>query len=696
MSKIKVSNLKKSYYIANKEFNVLNDLNIEFNPGEVVAIYGESGSGKSTLMNVLGGLDTFDEGNITFDSHSIKDFTNKSMDYYRNKKIGFVFQEFNLIENLSLIDNVLLPLDIAGINKKESKARAIELLKKVGLGSQIKKKVNQLSGGQKQRVAIARALANEPDIILADEPTGALDSETQVSILELLTEISNQGTCVVIITHSPDVANYATRIVNLKDGKIIDQQPIVNSEVKESELLDGRDSNLSLKKAFKIAFKNLFSKKIRTILVAIAISLGITGSLLITSLSEEAVDEFKASVGAYETNPNNASAYFFPFESPKEEDYTLEEVKRSSQSQESSVKSYVEANEEISEYSIVEKISEQNVINYYKLDLDEYFSIDTNHDGPEHTTVKYGRYPQTEREVIFMGELADFTPPPGLESLFESIFSEENLNLIDISGKNDIYNDMTSRIKSKMVGSKFTLETDKGPQEFTIVGSKELTYVNMSLGLGDSLFQMPYHLNKDYLDSLDNSLNKYYSSKVVFKFDNKNDRSDFIDSKSLFIPETSGSFAVVIIDFDMVTNLMITVFDIITGVFLSLTAISIVVSVFMVAMIVYVSTLERKKEIGTLRALGAKKSNIKTIFIFEGLLIGLLGFIFAVIASLVSIWLINFILIYSNFIDEPAIGLSYKWAFTFLALIVVTMFLASLYPSTKASRQNPIDALREE
>ena len=218
---LRLINVNKKYKLSNKEtFQALYDINVEFSKGELVSIVGESGSGKSTLMNLIGGLDSDFTGTILADGENLGKLSDKELDKYRKNKVGFVFQSFNLISHLSILDNVTLALTLSNIGEKERVARATEILKRVGLESQLKKKPSQLSGGQKQRVAIARALINDPEIIIADEPTGALDSTTSMQILDILKEIADSGKLVIMVTHSEKVASISSRVVEISDEEL--------------------------------------------------------------------------------------------------------------------------------------------------------------------------------------------------------------------------------------------------------------------------------------------------------------------------------------------------------------------------------------------------------------------------------------------------------------------------------------------
>ncbi len=282
---LELKNIKKIYKTGDTEVIALNDVSIAFRDSEFVSVLGPSGCGKTTLLNIIGGLDRYESGDMEVSGVSTKKYRDKDWNTYRNHTIGFVFQSYNLIPHQSVLKNVELSLTLSGVKRAERRKRAKEALERVGLGDQLNKKPNQMSGGQMQRVAIARALVNNPGILLADEPTGALDSETSIQIMELLKEISRDR-LVIMVTHNPDLANrYSTRIINLLDGKITgDTDPFtIPSAVKDESKV--KKPSMSWLTAFSLSLNNLMTKKARTVLTAFAGSIGIIGIALILSLS---------------------------------------------------------------------------------------------------------------------------------------------------------------------------------------------------------------------------------------------------------------------------------------------------------------------------------------------------------------------------------------------------------------------------
>lgn len=293
---LELKDIKKDYPAGDGMVHALKGVSLQFRKNEFVSILGPSGCGKTTMLNIIGGLDQYTSGDLVINGKPTKDFKDRDWDSYRNHSIGFVFQSYNLIPHQTVLQNVELALTLSGVSKSERKARAIKALEEVGLGNQLKKKPSEMSGGQMQRVAIARALVNNPDIILADEPTGALDTETSVQVMEILKKIAKDR-LIIMVTHNPELAKeYSTRIINILDGEIkADSAPLTEEELKkekerDEELLKGAKKvklpSMSFGTSFSLSLKNLMTKKGRTILTAFAGSIGIIGIALILSISE--------------------------------------------------------------------------------------------------------------------------------------------------------------------------------------------------------------------------------------------------------------------------------------------------------------------------------------------------------------------------------------------------------------------------
>lgn len=291
---LQLQHISKVYHTANQEFHALKDISIRFRENEFVSILGQSGSGKTTLLNIIGGLDQYTSGDLLIQGRSTKQFKDRDWDSYRNHTIGFVFQSYNLIGHQTALSNVEIAMTLSGVSKAERKKRAIEALERVGLKDHLYKKPSQMSGGQMQRIAIARALVNNPKVVLADEPTGALDSETSVQIMELLKDIAKER-LVIMVTHNPELAKtYSTRIVQVLDGNILsDSNPYEPTEEKTQGDIQFTKTKMSFMTALALSFNNLLTKKGRTFLTAFAGSIGIIGIALILALSNGVSDYVK-------------------------------------------------------------------------------------------------------------------------------------------------------------------------------------------------------------------------------------------------------------------------------------------------------------------------------------------------------------------------------------------------------------------
>ena len=293
---LELNDIKKDYVSGSTTVSALKGINLRFRDCEFVSILGQSGCGKTTMLNIIGGLDKYTSGDLKINGVSTKNYKDRDWDFYRNNSIGFVFQSYNLIPHQTVLSNVELALTLSGVSKAERKKRAIEALEKVGLGEQIHKKPNQMSGGQMQRVAIARALVNNPDILLADEPTGALDTETSIQIMELLKEISKDR-LIIMVTHNPELAEkYSDRIVKFQDGKIVSDSNPYSFE-KENKEFSLKKTSMSFLTALKLSANNIRTKLGRTFLTSFASSIGIIGIAVILSLSvgfQMQIDKFEA------------------------------------------------------------------------------------------------------------------------------------------------------------------------------------------------------------------------------------------------------------------------------------------------------------------------------------------------------------------------------------------------------------------
>ena len=305
---LELKKICKSYITGNFKQHALKDFSLKFRKNEFVAILGPSGSGKTTLLNIIGGLDRYDSGDLIINGKSTKKFNDTTWDAYRNNSVGFIFQSYNLIPHITILENVEMSLTLSGVSNAEKREKALSVLEKVGLQDHINKKPNQLSGGQMQRVAIARALVNDPDLILADEPTGALDTKTSIQIMELIKEIS-KNKLVIMVTHNKELAeSYATRIVELRDGELVNDTNPIKNEEKIKEDYNIKKTSMSFWTALKLSFNNIKTKKGRAgiFFIRIPCTAAIFRRMKIACKHNALVEGFLVIIGSFQfVHPGN-------------------------------------------------------------------------------------------------------------------------------------------------------------------------------------------------------------------------------------------------------------------------------------------------------------------------------------------------------------------------------------------------------
>ena len=696
---LELKNIKKGYKTGNVMHNVLKGINLKFHKNEFVAILGPSGSGKTTLLNIIGGIDRYDEGNLIINQKSTKNFKEQDWDAYRNNCIGFIFQNYNLINHLDILANVEMTLTLSGLKKRRKKA--MELLNKVGLKKQIHQKPNQLSGGQMQRVAIARAIANNPDIILADEPTGALDSKTSIQIMDLIKKIAKDK-LVIMVTHNPNLANqYANRIIEMKDGKIIsDSNP---SKEKENNQNIFQISKTSMKfwTALHLSFNNLKTKKGRTFLTSFASSIGIIGIALILSLS----NGFDKQLAFFEQttlstlpiiiSPNlqedliskisDETTSLYP-----DIDYIIP-IKNDNNTHNQITKDYLTYLQKINKkylaginytyqmgINVLQKTNGKvntSIINYPQtIDdnllkkrydilagkipnaIDEVvLEVDTKNQINEDYLAILGYNSNKNlnfkdvlnrqitialNEDYYQKENNYFIPNPNLTSLFENKnnitlkvvgiirlkkeYPENSSSKIYYSNKLINYLSNTNQ-NSKIVkaqekadynvitGEKFDLSTIEGQK----VKENILTF------LGDDL--IPYEIQL-YPQN-------YESKEQIIKFLDKYNEGKGDEQKIFYTDEAK-----------MMSSLSNNIIDAITIILIAFSSISLIVSCIMISIIMYISVLERSKEIGILRSLGASKKDITRVFNAESFIIGITSGLIGIFITWLLLFPINYIL----------------------------------------------------
>lgn len=771
---LQLKDIVKKYNTGGTEVEVLKKVNISFRESEFVSILGASGSGKTTLLNIIGGLDKYSSGDMLLMGRSTKEFTDRDWDSYRNGTIGFVFQSYNLIGHLSVIENVKLALSISGESNKENDIKAKKVLEDVGLGDHLYKKPNQLSGGQMQRVAIARALVTNPKVILADEPTGALDSKTSVQIMELIKEISKEK-LVIMVTHNPELARkYSDRIVSVKDGEIIeDTKPYIEQEGNNGYKL--KKTAMAFSSAIKSSFKNLLTKKFRSLMTVVASSIGIISIGLVLAIS--------SGMDKYIQTMQNENLSSMPITiSSNQINFGIGEDNNTSDSSEENLvpKSRRDVHKNL--YSEDALGNGETFIKYIQENAKDYYSaidfakgykikaltkntkgdiVDVKMDGQDNfrgNTI-FSVLPEDKNLIMNQFEIVksleqNFEYPKGDEVvLFTAKNNEIDKNVLkalgysenakvkyeDILGKefsivdnNNYYTKVENRFVPDTVDEKMYNAGTKVKIVAIAKAKDSFTVPQFTLGytkkLQDSL------LSKEVSSDIVKEQEKDKSKNILTntKMDNEvatevlsglgantepssiliypktfNDRDKIANTISEYNKKVAEKYGAGTEDYNkysitysdmakQMTSIMSQMINTITLILTAFAGISLVVSSIMIGILTYVSVVERTKEIGILRAIGARKKDITRIFIAEA---GLIGFVSGAVGVIVSSGLalpISKTIAKALKIDNFSAGLDLKSAVGLILLSVILTLIASVIPSRMAAKKDPVEALRTE
>lgn len=749
-----IKNIYKSYGLKDSKYSVLKDINLSFRPNEFVAILGPSGSGKTTLLNILGGLDQYDSGDLIINGKSTKKFKDKDWDSYRNKSVGFIFQSYNLISHISILSNVEMCLTLRNTSKSVARKKAIEALERVGLKDHIHKKPNQLSGGQMQRVAIARALVNNPDIILADEPTGALDSKTSTQIMELIKDISKDK-LVIMVTHNENLADiYASRIIKLSDGVIIsDSNPYETKE--ETDLYTLPKTKMSLLTALGLSLNNIKTKKGRTLLTSFAASIGIIGISLVLAIS----NGFQIQIDDFEKNTlTQMPIYITPEATDLKSEMALELGNGEDEyPSDNIIKKYqytganTHKNKITNDYiNYINSINNDylNGIGYgynanmnviIKNDTIDYFnnnyietSFSTNGTSDiikENYDLLSGRYPQNSNEALLIVDTYNRLYP----YLYKDLGLKENSTFEDVIGKelqvvsnNDFYEEADGLFITKQNYDELWNNDDNIKINITgIIRAKK--DANVTLYSGSTLL-----INaKIEEESIDKNLNsnivkaqkeKDYNVLNGDDFDEDDTKEqaismlggskdpqtiaiypkDFISKDKIieyldkYNENKSDEDKIIYTDYaSTVTDLSGGIMNGITLVLVGFSSVSLIVSSIMISIITYISVLERTKEIGILRSLGARKKDISRVFNAETAIIGFTSGLMGVGIAYLLTFPINVVIKNATNLDNVA-RLSIYHAVLMIIISIVITVIGGLIPAKMASKKDPVEALRTE
>ncbi|MCL1631096.1 ATP-binding cassette domain-containing protein [Sporolactobacillus sp. CPB3-1] len=644
MSYIELRDIHKSYKLTGKQkFPVLHGIDLQMERGEFISILGESGGGKSTLMNIIGGMDKDYSGDVLINGKALHEMKEKELDDYRKTNVGFIFQSFNLINHMSVLSNVLITLKMTSMSEKERIAHAKNLLITVGLGDHLHKRPNQLSGGQKQRVAIARALANNPDIILADEPTGALDKKNSEQIMKLLDDIAKQGKLVITVTHSQKVADYGTRIIKIDDGQIDDDIRLKEAYPVPKHRETSKTKNLSMAATFKMALDNIRHNLKRNILVTIGGAIGIFSIIVMLALG------------------NGVQTYIHD-EIMKTINPTVVQLTKKGISQQDGESSQIKKSAAVSS-SDLEKMKKVKHVTSAEKGL--FLSA---------TRVKVGdklavpQYFQTVDSAVPEKDLAKGSHRPGKN---------------EIGLSKDVAKQL-SRKPNSLIGKTATFYvtiTDKNQQPIVMQKKLKISAIfngNAQMGLLTADYQTlqemydAHHLTlKANLATV--NIDQIEHVKIVQDYFKKHGYTvqgagAFLDSLNLYISLASYVLA-------------------------GIAGISLLVSAIMIIVVLYISVTERTKEIGILRAIGARRKDIRHLFFSEASLLGLFSGIIGVALASIAASIGNAIA--RPHMHVALLDVTVPFVLFGILVSVGISVIAGLAPSSKAANLDPVESLRK-
>lgn len=778
---LEVQNIKKYYKVGETTTKALDGVSVAFRKQEFVAILGPSGSGKTTMLNVIGGLDQYDSGDMIINGKSTKTFKDRDWDAYRNNSIGFVFQNYNLIGHLGIIDNVELGMTLSGVSKDEKREKAERALTRVGLKDHMNKKPTQLSGGQMQRVAIARALANDPDILLCDEPTGALDTETSIQIMDLIKELSNEK-LVVMVTHNPELAhNYTDRIIEFEDGKILSDSNPYTEQV-QTDQFNLKQTKMTFFTALKLSFNNIRTKKGRTILTSFASSIGIIGIAIVLALSNgfqiqidqtqsETLAQFPITISSVTTDRSSIEDN----EEEEVEEYPDTETVTVEQSDQEQIQHINNIDEEYVDYienidpelsnnvgftrSIgmnllrevdgeVEPVSFSNAgsndsssaitsalststgigVSTFPTQLD-----DSNGNFLEDNySLLEGSYPESPTEVVLIVDETNTTNIHALENLGFELESGDELNFEDIVGttinlvaNDDYYTELPTggfvpntdyqslydnennqtitisgilRVKASSTmdllapgiaySNDLTTDIIEQNQNSAIVQAQEDSEINVMTG--EPVDETTKESLMTYLggESMPSSImiypNNFEDKEEVLNYlDEYNE--DLAEEDQIVYQDLAGTMT------ELTGGLM----DAITYVLIAFAAISLITSMIMISIITYTSVIERTKEIGVLKALGARKKDVTRVFDAETCILGVTSGTLGVLIAWLVTFPANYILYQVTDLENVA-QLNPLHAILLIIISTVLTMLGGHIPARMAAKKDAAIALRSE
>lgn len=780
MKMLQLKDIKKYYKVGETTTKALDGVSVAFRQKEFVAILGPSGSGKTTMLNVIGGLDNYDSGDMVINGKSTKDFKDSDWDAYRNNSIGFVFQSYNLIGHLRIIENVELGMTLSGVPKEEKRKKAEDALVRVGLSAHMHKKPNQLSGGQMQRVAIARALANNPDILLCDEPTGALDTETSIQIMELIRELSKEK-LVIMVTHNPELANqYADRIIEFSDGKILaDSHPHI--ERPKNDQFNLRRTKMSFWTALKLSFNNIRTKKGRTFLTSFASSIGIIGIAIVLALStgfqkqidstqSETMSKFPITISKVTTSQTNNSAAL----GASKADYPNKKTITAKTSDEDKAQHTNKIDQKYVDYvNDIDPDLSNNIgftrstgINLLR-EIDgkaqpvSFSNANPDNDGlsfsstmasmtgvgvstfptqlaadkgnflKDNYSLLAGNYPSAATDVVLIVDGNNNTNINALKNLGFDVKEDQKFDFDQIIGttlklvnNNDYYSQLPTG--TFIPNSDYEKMYNDSTEELKIAGilrvksSSTMNLLSPGIAYSDQLTTQIVNNNKDSeivkaqrdsdtnvmtTEKLDASAKETFisylggdslPSSIMIYPNNFEDKDKVLNYLDDYNKGKSEEDKIIYSDLaGTMTELTGGLMDAITYVLVAFAGISLVTSMIMISIITYTSVIERTKEIGVLKALGARKKDITRVFDAETCILGISSGILGILIAWLATFPINSIL-YSMTDLKNVAQLNPVHALILVVVSTILTMLGGHIPARMAAKKDAAIALRAE
>lgn len=657
MAFLELQNIKKSYYLGKEAFPVLKGIDLSFEKGEFVSILGESGGGKSTLMNIIGGLDRNFDGTVLVDGDKLDHTQEKKLDIYRRETVGYIFQSFNLINYQTNLENVETSLNMTDLSSSERKKYAVELLNKVGLSEHVHKYPSQLSGGQKQRVAIARALASNPDIMIADEPTGALDSVNTSEVLELLKQIAEEGKLVIVVTHSQAVADYGTRIVHMADGKIDEEKQLKDKFIVPESLDKFKSKPLKQSSIWDMAFDHLKYKKLQNALIILGSAIGVFSVILFLGLGNGIKDYIADQVNDL-VNPNYQTVVRNVTNDTKASPgQRVQETMRAMATDYSSTTMNDSMLKRLSEVKGVDNVYAggrfNNAVFTYGNVKSQPFQLQSWTPQYSEKTIKNGHRPGNGEIVI------------------DKDFAKKiQSNYSDLIGKTISFSyvafDQNNRPVPVVTSAKIAGITDGGQ-------SGALFIQNWSTIQGD-------------LKKSGAVTNANYTSVEI-----KDTKEVKATMKRINQVKNNGMQEFAGVSLDDILSTINTITSLASYVLAAIAGISLLVSAIMIIVTTYMSVSERTREIGVLRALGARAKDIRGLFTNEALLIGMISAVVGIVLAYGAQIAMNLAL--KSLIHFDIVHISIGNVIFAVVISIIIALVASFVPSRRAAKLNTIDAL---